>query len=182
MSAAWQVYSGGRCSFDHDPCGSAGTIASPFSPYNAAHYSSDQLPSSSSTRIPLPQPNDSHEMRTFRIQGPFGLNISLATSVPGTLRVTFPNRAQSEPPVNVAASPVAPLSRSHSDYSFSIPYEYPMIQDVSRLFAEPSFHSVLMYCYRILQSSSGLETTSPGLLLLPSPKLYLKIRLTRKCS
>ena len=76
-------------------------------------------------------------MRTFNIKGPFGLQFTLATSVPGIVSITYPSRAQSEPLVKAKpeenATELAPST--YSEISIDVPMTYDVA--VSFLISHP---------------------------------------------
>ena len=106
-------------------CGSAITIpakAAPVSTYKPPAFPSN--PRSSSYPIPQNTRSDltlgSHpNMRTFCINGPYGMNISLSTAVAGKFSIAFNNRARSEPP-SIASAHTPTFSPT---YSLTIPVD-----------------------------------------------------------
>lgn len=62
-------------------------------------------------------------MRTFHIQGPSNISISLATSIPGTITLEYPDRALSEPPIDIdtSKSMAATIRRVRSEYIITVP-------------------------------------------------------------
>lgn len=69
-------------------------------------------------------------MRTYHIQGPSGVNISLATSIPGTITIAYPDRAQSEPPTDTETAKriTATIRRVRSEYIITVPVEGSFIE------------------------------------------------------
>ena len=69
----------------------------------------------------------SSDMRTFSLNGPYGMNISLSTAIGGKFSITFPrynHRASSEPPLTVSpGAPTIAHDPAFINHSISVPVD-----------------------------------------------------------
>ncbi|KAF8221324.1 hypothetical protein L208DRAFT_694408 [Tricholoma matsutake] len=111
------------------PCGPATTMTVQAASYKHSTSRSSSFPICQHTQSQLSLENDS-EMRTFSLNGPYGMNISLSTAIGGRFSITFPNRnarASSEPVVSGSA----PSARSAEfiTHSIAIPVDNDTVHD-----------------------------------------------------